>query len=509
MTAPSTKHIYLHGLAGSLVNLGVVSLYSLLVIRLSLDYLDKEAFGLMSLSSQISLYIGVLDLGLFTAFSRILIDYSNQSREAYANALRTAALVFRTIGGIAAGLGLLVAVFGGGFLVIPAGLHSEFRLLMVGHAAMLLGGFLTKPCSAPLIAVGRHYYIYWLASALTPVNCLVFWGCLRGGVGIYSALIGNFLILCLTFLAIHRLSAPFRDVGKRRGEFDKRIFKDVASFARDSMLWQIGGQTLGFLPVLLASMWFTLGATADLSGGMKLMLLMLSVCTRFGDMAVTPLSIRFSQGETLLAASQMLRIARIAGSVGVCAAVVLICCNPPFISWWMLGKIEWSWKSNLAGAVWVALTSVTQCMFGYAVVSRQMNLFRWAPIAECGLYILLVASLEPLVGFPILLWSLVAAKVAVSFVVALRLQRHTDLKAFRLLGIVGEMFLALVVLAPCCLFIVSFLPQVAVSPMTQLAVAAFGALAIAALAFLFLMSRDDRVALSGLVRGLVARFHST
>ena len=82
----SAKKQYLSALVASLVGLVVVSGYSLLVIRLSLIYLGKQEFGLLSLLSQVSNYIAIIDFGLYTAFSRILIDYTSGPPDRHANA---------------------------------------------------------------------------------------------------------------------------------------------------------------------------------------------------------------------------------------------------------------------------------------------------------------------------------------------------------------------------------------------------------------------------------------
>jgi hypothetical protein len=449
----STKKIYLHGLAGSLVNLGVVSIYSLLVIRLSLDYLGKDEFGLLSLVNQVSTYIAVIDLGLFTAFSRILIDYTTGTRERYANALKTASRVFHVLGLIGFIAACVVAFSGSSFLSIPTHLHRDFVLLMLAQGLSLYCAFALKPITAPLLANGKHYYIYWLNSALTIANAFLFWIALKGGFGIYSSLFSNSVILCFTAVALWKMAKPYLDVSNIRGAFDSSVFKEVSAFARDSMLWQIGGQTLASLPIFLASAWFALGTTADLSGGMKLILLMISVCTRFGDMSVTPLSIQFANGNESAAATQMVRIARVSGGISACAALFIVCVNPAFIHWWMLDKITWTWHENLAGALWIAILSVTQCMYGYAMVCRQMGIIRWALLSECLIYIVLAFGLRSLVGSACLLWAKPIATLFITVLVAWRIKQNTLFDSRLLVPVFFRQVTALVLLLPPCLWL--------------------------------------------------------
>lgn len=488
----STKKIYLYGLAGSVVNLVVVSLYSLLVIRLSLDYLGKKEFGLLSLVTQVSTYIAVIDLGLFTAFSRILIDYTTGSKEHYANALKTASRVFHLLGLIGFLIACVIAFTGSSYLSIPSDLHRPFVLLMLGQGVTLLLSFALKPMTAPLVANGKHYYIFWLGSAMAVVSILLFWVAIRGGIGIYSILLANFVALSINTFCIWRLARPYLDAGNIRGRFDSGIFKEVAAFSRDTMIWQIGGHTLASLPIILASAWFALGTTADLSGGMKLILLMVALCTRFGDMAVTPLSIEFANGNESAAASKMTRIAGLSGAISACAALFIICVNPAFIHWWMLDKISWSWHENLACALWIAIIAVTQCMYGYAVVSRRLDIIRWALLWECLIYVALAYSLRSVTHSAALLWAKPIATLILTVAVSWQIRKHTEFDARKLLPVILRQFFALALLIPPCLWLANLLSNLSQPPLLLVIYCCFLALAAMLVAIPLLTTREMR-----------------
>jgi hypothetical protein len=501
----STKKIYFQGLFGSLVNLVVVSLYSLLVVRLSLDYLGKEEFGLLSLISQTSTYIAVIDLGLFAAFSRILIDYTTGSRERYANALRTASYVFIVLGLLGFLAASLVAITGSAFLSIPGVLHKEFFYLMIGQGISLLFSFSLKPITAPLVANGKHYYIYWLNSGITILSALLFWLALRQGIGIYSSFIASFTGLLLNGIILWRLARPYLDSGNARGLFDRSIFREVVAFARDTMLWQIGGQTLAALPILLATAWFALGVTADLSGGMKLILLMISVCTRFGDMSVTPLSIQYANGNETAAASQMARIARFSGGISACAAVFIVCVNPAFIHWWMLDQITWSWHENLAGALWIAILSVTQCLYGYAVVCRRMGIIRWALLSECLIYIVLAFGLRSWAGSACLLWAKPVATLLITVAVAWRIKQNTLFDTRQLLPVFIRQFAALLLLFPPCLYFGRWIAMNTTQPLIALVASCLLSLLAMIIASPILFTREMRKDLYRILQSLIKR----
>ena len=484
----------MHGLAASLVNLVVAAVYSLLVVRLSLDYLGKQEYGLLSLIAQISAYIAILDLGLTIAFGRILIDYTGGTQERYANALKTASLVFNILGIVGFIVAAFVAFFGTEAFSIPPNLNPVFTQLMLAQGGLLFATFSLKALSSPLIANGRHYIIYWVGSAAFILNGLVFWFCLHHGLGIFSSTVGQTVAMLLNAALMWKLSAPFRICEAVRARFDPAIFKEVVSFSKDTIIWQIGGQTMGSLPILLASVWFALNATADLAAGLKLMLLALSVCTRFGDMSVTPLSIEYSRGNELTAARQMTRIAGIAGGIGVCAALFTSCSNPSFLHWWMLGKVSWSWHANLSAAVWIAVLTVTQCLYGYAVISRQLKLIRWALLAECILYVGIAAIARYQGGPSALLWAKPIATLAIGIYVALKLRKHTNFDTSKLLPTIIRQSIVLAILLAIGIPLSLHVSALVDTPVLAFAANSFlsGILVLIALPFLFTGEmRDD------------------
>jgi O-antigen/teichoic acid export membrane protein len=460
----STKKLYLHGLASSLVNLVVVSIYSLLVIRLSLTYLSKEEFGLLSLLAQVTTYISILDLGLYVAFSRILVDYNTGTRQHYANALRTASCIFYILGFIGLLSASLIAFAGAQWLSVPAALEDEFMILMLGQGLAIWAAFALKPLSAPIAADGKNYIIYWTSSILTILNAGIFWVALYGGLGIYSSFAAHTLQLIIFAVILWRISIPYFSAQNIRGVFDKSIFREVTSFARDSMLWQIGGQTLASLPIILASAWFALSATADLSAGMKLILLLVSVTTRFGDMSVQPLSIEYAKGNQLKAADQMTKIAGISGGIGVCAALFVICVNPAFLSWWLLDKISWNWQSNVSGALWIAILSVNQCMYGFAVIARQMQLLRWALLSECLIYVLLAMSMRTILGPDSLLIAKPVATLAIGIFLLVKMSHHTQIKIRKLLPGLLRQAIGLIMMIPVCIIVSDWIQDLMLNP---------------------------------------------
>jgi len=492
LSKESTKSLYFHSLASSLANLVVASVYSLLAIRLSLKYLGLEEYGLLSLITQVTAYISLLDLGLSVAFARILVDYSNGTKQHFANGLRTASLIFHTLGFLGFLAAILIALIGDGFLSIPHYLKKEFIILMVAQGAALFAIFSLKPLSAPLIAIGKIYIVYWINVVLMLLNTAILWLALSGGIGIYSAVIAQGVQIFLTAILLWKYSRPYRETGDTRGKLDRNIVREVFSFARDSMLWQIGGQTLGSLPIILASAWFALGGAADLSAGMKLVLLMVSVTTRFGAMSVPRLAIQFSNGNEQTAANQMIRIAGMSGGIGVFAAIFIVCANPSFISWWMLGKVSWTWDANVACAVWIALVSMGQCLYGYAVISKQMQVIRWAILGECVLFLLMAFSLRSSIGLPALLWAKPVAYALTAAYVAIRIKKRTLFDTSLLFPILIRQLIAMALFLPLCLILGAKLQAIIPHPLAAFLVTCALAACLALLAIPLIFTKEMR-----------------
>jgi hypothetical protein len=238
---------------------------------------------------------------------------------------------------------------------------------------------------------------------------------------------------------------------------------------------------------------------------MKLILLFISVCTRFGDMSVTPLSIQFATGNESAAATQMSRIAGISGGIGASAALLIVCVNPAFIAWWMLDKVSWAWHANVAGAVWVAIVAVTQCMYGYAVVCRQMRLLRWALLSECLLYVVLAYVCRSWAGSACLLWAKPLATLLIGTSVAWQLKRHTLFNATCLLPSLLRQACFLALLIPPCVYFNRWLATADLNPFYAFVGAGIFSCFVMLVALPLMFTREMRADLYRIIRGLMGK----
>lgn len=492
---PDVKKSYFHGVAASLANLAAASIYSLIVARFSIDLLGKQEYGLLSLIAQIAAFTAVLDLGLTLAFSRVLIEHRNNpsgSNTRYIHAVHTATIIFNVLGAIGFLLGMVALLFGETLLSIPGELRSDYNWLMLGQSFLIFATFSIKSLSTPLIANGKHHAIYWSSALAMILNSIVFSILILSGTGIYSSLLGQIIALVVNTSLLLYLSSRYRSRQKPSLSFDRKIFKEVTSLAKDSMLWQIGGQTLGSLPIILAASWFTLNSTADLSAGLKLAILAVAACTRFGDMAIPPLSIEYAKGNGQQTAESLVKIISLSGIIGFFAFVFILCVNPSFIKWWMLGKVDWPWHVNFSAASWVAIISITQCLYAYSVITKYMTMIRWALLLECLIYISITYSLRNIGEAASLIWAKPLATLMVGIYVASRICKHTQLQISDVIPTLLRIGIALICFAYPCVYLSSSISSSCTDPLSALILNCLLAISLSCASLPILLTQNMR-----------------
>ncbi len=499
----SEKKRFLSAVIASVVSLAAAMVYSLAASRVTLLYLDKESFGLVSLIAQIVTYLAILDLGMTTAFTRILIDHNRGDEKAYARAIRTARLIFAGLGVVGMLAAFVIALAGRSFFEIPDSLAGPFRNILLVQGVILLLGFLMKPFSAPLVANGRQDLVGWVSTLSLITNTIVMWIAFACGVGIYSMLIGLVVASGISFLSIYLASRRYAPAAKMKTRFDRAIFLEIFSFARDTVLWQIGGSCMYVLPTLLVSTVYGLIIVADLSGGMKMILLLISVATRIPDMAVAPLAIQASAGNRDRAQKNLMRVCELSGACGILAAIFLVAANIFFVDWWMLGEIHWSFQANLSASLWVALLPFFRVFYGFAVIGKHMEIIRWAPIWQCSLLALIFFLTRNLLGPFAIIFALPVAEVIVGVTVMLRMRKRAGLGIRPAAAIAMRQVPVCLVAIAVSVFVFGKTKALSLPPFEQFALASTAAAIIGLCALPLLLTPTTRREIFGALRSKI------
>ena len=172
----------------------------------------------------------------------------------------------------------------------------------------------------------------------------------------------------------------------------------------------------------------------------------------------------------------------------------------------MLGKITWAWHENLAGALWLAILSVTQCLYGYALVCRKLGIIRWALLSECLLYIALAFGFRSLAGPASLLWAKPVATLLITVAVAWQIKRNTLFDTRQLLPVFVRQFAALLLLIPPCLYFSRWIALNIPQPLTALVASCLLSLVAMIIAAPILFTREMRAELHRILQSLINRF---
>jgi hypothetical protein len=138
--------------------------------------------------------------------------------------------------------------------------------------------------------------------------------------------------------------------------------------------------------------------------------------------------------------------------------------NPAFLSWWLLDKITWNWQSNASGALWIAILSINQCMYGFAVIARQMHLLRWALLSECLIYVLLALATRTFLGPDALLIAKPVATLAIGIFLLIKITHHTQIKIRKLLPGLLRQGMGLIIMIPVCIIVSSWIQDLKLNP---------------------------------------------
>ena len=123
---------FISGIGASYIGLIANIAYSLAIVPIGLYYLGKDQFGLWMLLVQIAGYLSFIELGIFGAAARILIDYKDdKDGPAYAEVVTTAWAVLVVQAAIMAAASWLLAPLIVAAFNIPPPLHDTAISLFV------------------------------------------------------------------------------------------------------------------------------------------------------------------------------------------------------------------------------------------------------------------------------------------------------------------------------------------------------------------------------------------
>lgn len=458
---------FIFGLGASYVGVVANIAYSLAIVPIGLYYLGIDQFGLWMLLSQAAGYLALIELGVFGATARILIDYKDHKNgAAYTSIVATAALILIAQGILIALLCWLLSSFVVQIFDIPSDLRdlAIYLLVFMGLNTGLSTCF--KIFTAILYANQRIDLVVLFQAACPLLTLGIVWPLLATGFGLEAlpwsffppmVLLSIVSYLACRFLGLLPPAVKFSDITQTK-------FRELFKLGLDYFLVNIGTQLLEASQLMIVSRTMGLPAAAIWSISTKLFTLLFMLTSKVENTAIVFFSEMMVRGEKEKLQSYFQKMYQFTGSLAVCGMLGAVAVNPYFVAVWAGPDLLWSPINNWLIAVLFILNLLLRCHTDLATHTKNVGLLRFLFFFESLAFVTAALWAAPRFGFTgILTSSLVCALV---FRLAYAVNRTASYFAvprrsvtFAWLAFLGMPFLIMAVVAFCVPFVVDHLPS--------------------------------------------------
>jgi O-antigen/teichoic acid export membrane protein len=397
---------FTHSLLSGYMQLGVNGLFTLFTVRLALHYLSDDEYGLWIPTTVIASYIALMDFGLSSAASRILIDYKDHEKpEEYGGLIQTSVWVGLCQAALIFLVGTLLAFVLGPLLRIPAKLDREFFWLVIGQCGVTAAMFATRIVALILTANQRFDVTNYSGALALPVNCGVMWWGFAHGAGVFSMLWGQaagfIAAVAMNWMACYKLNLFPRKGQWGRPSWEK--FRELFAFGRDVFLFMIGNQFVNFSQTLLLTR--LIGLKEALTWGIctRAYAILVQVIGRFFDFSTSALAEMMVRGEREQLLRRFRDIEVLSVNLAVAAGVLFAVGNGPFVEVWTAGRIRWSPWNDLLLAVWLVICIIVRVHTGLVGQSKAFRFMRYLYFIEGLAFIGLTVLLHQFGGITMML----------------------------------------------------------------------------------------------------------
>lgn len=400
--------------------LGTNVLFTLAQVPLALHYLSKNEFGLWALTTQITGYLLMLDLGMSGSLVRSLLDHKDdQSNGVYGSIIQTGAVVV-----LIQGAGILVGGMALGFCVpwlfpdVEPELIKVFQVLVVGQC-LLSGIFFVGRISASILQAHQRFDVSNYSSMVTLIlNFAVQWAAFHAGMKLYGMLVASGIsYICgmmFNFAGVSRLQ--LLPVKGQWGRPSYGRFKELFRFGNDLFLLTLGLQLLNASQVVIISRTLGLTAAATWIVATRTFLLALQAVSRIFDFSAGALGEMIVRMERANLIRRYRDVILLTATAGVFICVLMTLCNSSFLSVWtsMSGKppISWNLHNDALMAALVMINSMTRCHINLAIFAKEIRAMRWIYFLEGASFVLVSFYVAPYFGVSGIIATAILAEIA-------------------------------------------------------------------------------------------------
>ena len=405
---------FISGVGASYIGLVANIAYSLAIVPIGLYYLGKDQFGLWMLLVQVAGYLSFIEMGIFGAAARILIDYKDdKDGPAYTELVTTAWFVLVVQAAVVAAASWLFAPLIAAAFNIPPLLHDSaiFLFVFLGFSTALATCF--KIFSAILYANQRIDLVVLLTALQLILGLVVVWPLLSAGYGLPAVIWSFILPVSATSILSGVACWRLRLLPSRMSLTDLSIskFRELFKFGTDLFLVNVGIQLLEASQLMIVSRTMGLAAAATWSVSTKLFTLLFQMTAKVENTAVIFFSEMIVRGERDVLQLRFRQMYQFTGSVAVCSMLGAVALNPSFVTAWAGRDVLWPSINNWLIAALLILNLLLRCHTDLAMHSKKVGLFRFLFFFESLAFVGAALWAAPRFGFAGVLTSSILCAV--------------------------------------------------------------------------------------------------
>lgn len=393
---------FISGMGASYVGVVASIAYSLAIVPIGLYYLGIDQFGLWMLLSQAAGYLALIELGVFGATARILIDYKDhKDGAAYTSIVATAALILIAQGVLIAALCWLVAPGAVQVFNIPPDLQNlaTYLLVFMGLSTGLATCF--KIFTAILYANQRIDLVVLFQAGAPLLGLAIIWPLLADGYGL-EALPWSFFPPVIVLSIASYLACRFLGLlppAVKASDISLTKFHELFKLGLDYFLVNIGTQLLEASQLMIVSRTMGLTAAATWSVSTKLFTLLYQLTAKVENTAIAFFSEMMVRGEHEKLQASFRKMYQFTGSLAVCGMLWAVAVNPYFVGVWAGSDVLWPSVNNWLIAALLILNLLLRCHTDFAMHTKKVGLLRFLFFLESLAFIAAALWAAPRFGF--------------------------------------------------------------------------------------------------------------
>jgi O-antigen/teichoic acid export membrane protein len=363
----------------------VAAVFTLVSMPLARHFLSMERFGLWSLMSFVSIFLGLIDFSMSNSVARLLIDHKDERGGGeYGGLIKTGFLVLVVQGVLAFALGYVLAPLMCHVEDKNPELRRDFIALMRWQGGVLALTFASRIFTHLLTAHQRFDIVNYSYIAAMALNLAFLWCFFAAGQGVFSLVWASLLSLLgatlICILACWRLRL-FPPAGAW-GHVSWERFRELFDYGKDVFLVAVGAQLILYSQPFIITACLGSAVQGVWIIGTRVFNMVTQVTWRIFDYSSSAFSEMMVRGERELLRERYQAVVMVSASLGGVAAVCFVLCNSAFVTVWFHGRVWWPPRNDVLLGVWMMVMSVSHCHATLVVLTKKVGALRYVLLLE-------------------------------------------------------------------------------------------------------------------------------